>query len=209
MWLIQSTAKQSIFLRIQVSASRFFTGFEKKTAVFQSTISATVTTWLHKQDFLFPWKNKLGVITRWPCKWGDRMARFLCNSLQPVFHIFQKQWIAFFARSDWLLKLDPVLFTSRRTLGTRGFFSRATGGLVSSAVVRHVFGRRPKTRNRTWKASGTQGTPSDAKLAETCVSYEQNGFPVCCRNKRRNFTNNLRNCSQKTGRRRRNPVWKF
>ena len=32
------------------------------------------------------------------------------------------------------------------TLGTRGFFSRATGSFVSSAAGRHVFGRRPKTR---------------------------------------------------------------
>ena len=34
----------------------------------------------------------------------------------------------------------------RITLGTRGFFSRATGSFVSSAASRHVFGQRPKTR---------------------------------------------------------------
>ena len=34
----------------------------------------------------------------------------------------------------------------RGTLGTRGFFSRATGSFVSSATGREVFGRRPKTR---------------------------------------------------------------
>ena len=33
----------------------------------------------------------------------------------------------------------------RVTLGTRGFFSRATESFVSSAAGRHVFGRRPKT----------------------------------------------------------------
>ena len=35
---------------------------------------------------------------------------------------------------------------SLTTLGTRGFFSRATGSFVSSAAGRHVFGQRPKTR---------------------------------------------------------------
>ena len=29
------------------------------------------------------------------------------------------------------------------------------------------------------------------KLYQTRVSYEQNGFPICCRNKQRNFTNKL------------------
>ena len=33
-----------------------------------------------------------------------------------------------------------------RILGTRGFFSRATGNFLSSATGRHVFRRRPKTR---------------------------------------------------------------
>ena len=37
-------------------------------------------------------------------------------------------------------------YTVYLTLGTRGFFSRATGSFVSSAAGRHVFGRRPKTR---------------------------------------------------------------
>ena len=32
------------------------------------------------------------------------------------------------------------------SLGTRGFFSCATGSFVSSAAGRHVFGRSPKTR---------------------------------------------------------------
>ena len=35
------------------------------------------------------------------------------------------------------------------------------------------------------------------------VSYEQNGFPVCCRNKERNHTNN-QSCSRNT--RQRNSV---
>ena len=43
----------------------------------------------------------------------------------------------------------------------------------------------------------------------TRVSYEQNDFPVCCRNKQRNFKNNQTSCSQNTRRRWRNLVWKF
>ena len=61
--------------------------------------------------------------------------------------------MVFFARSDWLLKLE-----------------------LSSAI-------------------------------QTRVSYEQNGFPVCCRNKQRNFINKRRSCSRKKRRRRQNPVW--
>ena len=39
-----------------------------------------------------------------------------------------------------------VLIRDGCTLGTTGFFSRATGSFVSSAAGRHVFGRSPKTR---------------------------------------------------------------
>ena len=31
---------------------------------------------------------------------------------------------------------------------------------------------------------------------QTRVSYEQNGFPVCCRNKQRKFTDNQTSCSE-------------
>ena len=36
--------------------------------------------------------------------------------------------------------------------------------------------------------------PSERR--QTCGSYEENGFPVCCRNKQRNFTNNETSCSR-------------
>ena len=41
---------------------------------------------------------------------------------------------------------EMILLAGVATLGIRGFFSRATGSFVSSAVGRHVFGERPKTR---------------------------------------------------------------
>ena len=44
----------------------------------------------------------------------------------------------------YLLTSYPDITLS--TLGTRGFFSRATGSFVSSVAGRHVFGQRPKTR---------------------------------------------------------------
>ena len=44
--------------------------------------------------------------------------------------------------------------------------------------------------------------PSERR--QTRVSYKQNGFPVCCRNKQRNFTNNQTNCPRNT-----NKVTKF
>ena len=40
---------------------------------------------------------------------------------------------------------------------------------------------------------------------QTRVSYKQNCFPVCCRIKQRNFTNNQASCSRNT----RSSVWKF
>ena len=48
-----------------------------------------------------------------------------------------------------------------------------------------------------------------ASDAKTPVSCEQNGLPVCCRNKQRNFTNNQASCSQNTRGRRRSSVWAF
>ena len=44
---------------------------------------------------------------------------------------------------------------------------------------------------------------------QTRIGYEQNGFPLCCRNKERNFTNNQTSCSRNTQRRWRNSVRKF
>ena len=44
----------------------------------------------------------------------------------------------------YLLTSYPDITLS--TLGTRGFFSRATGSFLSSVAGRHVFGQRPKTR---------------------------------------------------------------
>ena len=44
---------------------------------------------------------------------------------------------------------------------------------------------------------------------QTRISYEKNGFPGCCLNKRRNVTNSRRSCYRKTRRGRRNSVWKF
>ena len=44
----------------------------------------------------------------------------------------------------YLLTSYPDITLS--TLGTRGFFSLATGSFVSSVAGRHVFGQRPKTR---------------------------------------------------------------
>ena len=44
---------------------------------------------------------------------------------------------------------------------------------------------------------------------QTRVSCEQNAFPVCCRNKQRNFTTNEASCFQNTRRRWRSSVWKF
>ena len=41
--------------------------------------------------------------------------------------------------------------------------------------------------------------PSERR--QTRVSYEQNGLPVCCRNKQRNFTNNQTSCSRNRRRR--------
>ena len=37
-----------------------------------------------------------------------------------------------------------------------------------------------------------------SKRRQTRVSHEQNGFPVCCRNKQRNFINNHASCSKNT-----------
>ena len=49
--------------------------------------------------------------------------------------------------------------------------------------------------------------PSEQR--QTLVSYEQNGFPVCCRNKLRNFTNNQISCSRNKRRRWRNSFGSF
>ena len=49
--------------------------------------------------------------------------------------------------------------------------------------------------------------PSERR--QTRVSCEQNAFPVCRRNKQRNFTTNQANCSSNTRRRWRSSVWKF
>ena len=42
--------------------------------------------------------------------------------------------------------------------------------------------------------SGSPPAPPSERR-QTRVSYEQNGFPVCCRNKQRNLTNNQTSCS--------------
>ena len=44
---------------------------------------------------------------------------------------------------------------------------------------------------------------------QTRVSCEQNAFPVCCRNKLRNFTTNQASYFRNTWRRWRSSVWKF
>ena len=48
--------------------------------------------------------------------------------------------------SPQTLQTVLLLPGAQYTLGTRGFFSRATGSFVSSAAGGHVFGRRPKAR---------------------------------------------------------------
>ena len=48
-----------------------------------------------------------------------------------------------------------------------------------------------------------------SKRRQSRVSFEQNVFPVCCRNKQRNFTTNQASCSRNTQRRWRSSVWKF
>ena len=50
---------------------------------------------------------------------------------------------------------------------------------------------------------------SSERATPNSLSYEQNGFQVCCRNKQRNFTNNQTICSRNTRRRWRNSEWKF
>ena len=52
-----------------------------------------------------------------------------------------------------------------------------------------------------------QFPPSERR--QTGVSCEQNAFPVCCLNKRRNVTTNQASCSRNTQRRRRSSVWNF
>ena len=54
----------------------------------------------------------------------------------------------------------------------------------------------------------TSSSP-DGERRQTHVSCEQNAFPVCCRNKLRNFTTNQESYSQNTWRRWRSSVWKF
>ena len=49
--------------------------------------------------------------------------------------------------------------------------------------------------------------PSERR--QTRVSCEQNAFPVCCRNKQRNFTTSQASCSRNTRRRWQSLVWKF
>ena len=49
--------------------------------------------------------------------------------------------------------------------------------------------------------------PSERRQSR--VSFDQNVFPVCCRNKQRNFTTNQASCSRNTQRRWRSSVWKF
>ena len=49
--------------------------------------------------------------------------------------------------------------------------------------------------------------PSERR--QTRISCEQNAFPVCWRNKQRNFTTNQANCSRNTRRRWRSSGWKF
>ena len=51
--------------------------------------------------------------------------------------------------------------------------------------------------------------PPPSERRQTRVSCEQNAFPVCCRNKQRNFTTNQASCSRNTRRRWRSSVWKF
>ena len=43
---------------------------------------------------------------------------------------------------------------------------------------------------------------------QTRISCQQNAFPVCCRNKQRNFTTNQASCSRNAQRRWRSSVWK-
>ena len=79
----------------------------------------------------------------------------------------------------------------RITLGTRGFFSRATGSFVSSAASRHVFGQRPKTRAKRESLFKTWPKPETAHekpLAPTVgkdghgLKLEKVGPNVCSSN---------------------------
>ena len=51
--------------------------------------------------------------------------------------------------------------------------------------------------------------PPPSERRQTRVSCEQNAFPVCCRNKQRNFTTNQASCSRSIRRSWRSSVWKF
>ena len=64
-----------------------------------------------------------------------------------------------------------------------------------------------------WLATQSVNTDSPpvppSERRQTRVSCEQNAFPVCCRNKQRNFTTNQARCSRNTRKRWRSSVWKF
>ena len=77
-----------------------------------------------------------------------------------------KQWIVFFARSDWLLNQ-----------------------WISCTI--HWF----------TSSSSERETPNSRKL--------KNAFPVCCRNKQRNFTTNQGSCFRNTRRKWRSSGWRF
>ena len=47
-----------------------------------------------------------------------------------------------------VIYVKMILLAGVAILGTRVFFSRATGSFVSSAAGRQVFGQRPKTREK-------------------------------------------------------------
>ena len=91
------------------------------------------------------------------------------------------------------------LISGKGTLGTRGFFSRATGSFVSSAAGRHVFGRRSKTRVanprgslfKTWsKPETTHEKPLAPRVRKRCNTITL--FKL--RGRRINNLSSWRNC---------------
>ena len=64
------------------------------------------------------------------------------------------------------------------------------------------------SKNNFWLFTDSPPVPLSERR-QTHLSYKQNGFPFCYRNKQKNFTNNQTSCSLNTQRRCRNSISKF
>ena len=95
--------------------------------------------------------------------WGMWTVYFSCNnSCCDVVHELSSVWrLCIFSKfckgvnrlSILNIFIDYNWWFAQHHLGTRGFFSRATGRFVSSATGRHVFGRRPKAEDTSGEAA--------------------------------------------------------